>query len=265
MGCIDSCLHCLSLVPWATLIALVICWAGTALFCGAQHAAIANMKIIFDELSLEWTYVEKTAQSLQYSIYGIAGFIFLLTVLLFVDGLLSTRAVKHDYDSGCKPTCCGIAYGVIMTVFTYLTGIGWILITCASTLPVYFYFVTRQQCDAINNLEDDSTADNFCIYLDQTGIVEPGTNKQICGEELTAFCSNETVNLTQQLFLIGLIGAASALLSIKHFLMSLSSNYAYSKMQRKLAVYEDAKFREEMELNDIINTARSNERLTYKY
>ena len=56
-----------------------------------------------------------------------------------------------------------------MTVFTYLTGIGWILITCASTLPVYFYFVARQQCDAINSLEDDSTADNYCIYLDQTG------------------------------------------------------------------------------------------------
>jgi len=265
MGCIDSCLHCLSLVPWATLIALVICWAGTALFCGAQHAAISNMKIIFNDMSLDWTYFEKLAQSLQYSIYGIAGFIFLLTILLFVDGLLSTRAVKHDYDSGCKPTCCGITYGVIMTVFTYLTGIGWILITCASTLPVYFFFVAKQQCDAINSLEDESTADNYCIYLDQTGIVEPGTNKQICGEDLSAFCSNETVNLTQQLSLIGLIGAASALLSIKHFLMSLSSNYAYSKMQRKLAVYEDAKFREEMELNDIINTARSNERLTYKY
>lgn len=47
--------------------------------------------------------------------------------------------------------------------------------------------------------------------------------------------------------------------------MSLSANYAYSKMIKKLSIYEDAKYREEMELNDIINTARSNERLTYKY
>jgi len=47
--------------------------------------------------------------------------------------------------------------------------------------------------------------------------------------------------------------------------MCLSANYAYIKMARKLAVYEDVKYREEMELNDIINAARSNERLTYKY
>lgn len=46
--------------------------------------------------------------------------------------------------------------------------------------------------------------------------------------------------------------------------MSLSANYAYIKMAKKLAVYEDAKYREEMELNDIINAARSNERLTHR-
>ena len=45
--------------------------------------------------------------------------------------------------------------------------------------------------------------------------------------------------------------------------MCLSANFAYLKMARKLVEYEDAKYREEMELNDIINTARSNERLTH--
>ena len=39
-GCFSGCLRCLSLVPWATLIATVMCWAGTALFCGTGHEAI---------------------------------------------------------------------------------------------------------------------------------------------------------------------------------------------------------------------------------
>jgi len=265
MGCIDSCLHCLSLVPWASLIALVLCWAGTALFSGAGHSALSNTFDLLNESNIEGidiTSLMKLTQDLKYSIYGISAFIFLLTILLFVDGLMSTRAVKNDYDAGCKSTCWGLFTGIILTVFTYLSGIGWLLITCGVTLPVYFYLVSNSQCSAVS---EATNKEDFCLYFTQTGLVLPGQGGKLCGNDLQMLCENSQYKLTEQLYMITLIGAIAALVSMKQFLMSLSANYAYSKMIKKLSIYEDAKYREEMELNDIINTARSNERLTYKY
>lgn len=264
MSCLDSCLHCLSLVPWASLIALVLCWAGTALFSGALHAALTNTASILNESSITTDHIAEQSQNLKYSIYGISAFVFVLTILLFVDGLMTTRAVKNDYDAGCKSTCWGLLSGIVLTILTYVSGLGWIVLTCASTLPVHFFIVLRSQCRGLENLPDSSTdIDKFCVYFDQTGVVAPGTQAQICGNELEKFCNDENVGLTEQLYLISFIGAVAALVSMMQFLMSLSANLAYSKMIKKLSVYEDAKYREEMELNDIINTARSNERLTY--
>lgn len=267
MGCFDSCLHCLSLVPWASLIALVLCWAGTALFSGAGHAAITNTVKLLQDFNITRESatpdVLELAANLKYSIYGISAFIFLLTILLFVDGLMATRAVKNDYDAGCKSTCGGLFAGIVLTVFTYLSSIGWIVVTCGASLPVYFHLVSNWQCSAVESSPDD--ASDYCIYFSQTGLKAPGNDEGICGETLKQLCDSPEFIVSEQLFTIAFIGSAAALVSMKQFLMSLSANYAYSKMIKKLSVYEDAKYREEMELNDIINTARSNERLTYKY
>ena len=54
-------------------------------------------------------------QELQYAIYGIAAFMLLLSLLLFIDGTLATRTVKRDFDDGCKSTSCGICVGVFVS------------------------------------------------------------------------------------------------------------------------------------------------------
>jgi len=41
-------MQCLRLVPWSSLIAVVFCWAGTALFCGAAHEALAITPKLLD-------------------------------------------------------------------------------------------------------------------------------------------------------------------------------------------------------------------------
>nr|XP_002128797.1 neuronal membrane glycoprotein M6-a [Ciona intestinalis] len=259
MGCFDSCLRCLSLVPWASLIAAVLCWAGTALFCGTAHEAVSNSYILLNSTDFYWneTSTDTIIQNFKYSIYGIAAFMFVLSILLFVDGILSTRVVKSDYEEGCKTSCCGLCIGIFYTMLVYICGVGWLLITCFAAFPIHFFIVANSQCKA-----------NTCIDFRQTGILPahlPDDIGRICGDDLTKFCSTPTFNVTYQLYIVAFAGAAITLLSMKQFLMCLSANFAYLKMTKKLAVYEDTKYREEMELNDIINTARSNERLTYKY
>uniref|UniRef100_H2YUM0 Polycystin cation channel PKD1/PKD2 domain-containing protein n=1 Tax=Ciona savignyi TaxID=51511 RepID=H2YUM0_CIOSA len=110
MGCFDKCLRCLSLVPWASLIATVLCWAGTALFCGTSHEAASNTYNLLNSTGLNWTVssLDVLIDNFKYATYGIAAFMFLLSILLFVDGILSTRVVKSDYEDGCKTSCFGL-------------------------------------------------------------------------------------------------------------------------------------------------------------
>ena len=44
-------MQCLRLVPWASLIATMLCWAGTALFCGAGHEALTYTMILLNSTS----------------------------------------------------------------------------------------------------------------------------------------------------------------------------------------------------------------------
>jgi len=41
---------------------------------------------------------------------------FILSILLFVDGVLATRNVKRDFNDGCKSSTCGICIGVYVSI-----------------------------------------------------------------------------------------------------------------------------------------------------
>nr|CAB3250609.1 neuronal membrane glycoprotein M6-a [Phallusia mammillata] len=268
MGCFSGCVRCLSLVPWASLIATVMCWAGTAVFCGTGHEAITYTFNLLETANISgfnWTAtsIDEVLLPVKYATYGIAAYMFGLTLLIFIFGLFATRAVKSDYEDSCITSGCGICIGVFATFVSYLTTVGWILIICGAALPLYVFTVIWSQCDAVES------GLNACIDFVQLGIFPPSKESdpygRLCNDQLEVLCNDQNLNLTYQLYIIAFVGAGVALLSMKQYLMCLSANYAYIKMVRKLAVYEDVKYREEMELNDIINTARSNERLTYKY
>nr|XP_039254125.1 neuronal membrane glycoprotein M6-b-like [Styela clava]XP_039264955.1 neuronal membrane glycoprotein M6-b-like [Styela clava] len=273
MSCFESCVKCLGLVPWASLIALVICWAGTALFCGTGHEALTlSLKVLVDAkipgFSQGTSNIDEVFQAFKYAIYGIAPFMFILTILLLVDGILATRAVKKEIEFSCKTNKCGICAGILYSVITYLTSVAWLLMSVFAGLPIYFFQVSNTQCGIVLD-QPSSNITGVCIDFVQAGLMPyqnaPENYGKLCGEDLKTVCDSNDYTLTYQMFLIAFAGSCIVVLSLKHFLMALSANFAYIKMSRKLADYQNTKYQEEMELNDIINTARSNERLTYKY
>lgn len=274
MSCAERCSECLGLVPWASLIAMIVCWAGTALFCGTGHEALTlSLQLINDAgipgFDLTVSRVDEVLQSFKYAIYGISGYMFVLSLLLFSDGVLSTRAVKKEIDFSCKETKCGTCSNVMYTCISYVTSVGWLLMSAFAALPLYFFQVSNSQCDIVKNAPANTT-DGVCVDFVQAGLMpyQQSSNAnfgRLCGDDLESTCEKDEYTLTYQMYLIAFAGSCIAVLSMKHFLMTLSANFAYVRMARKLADYQDTKFREEMELNDIINTARSNERLTYKY
>lgn len=41
-GCLDCCIKCLGGVPYASLVATILCFSGVALFCGCGHVALTG-------------------------------------------------------------------------------------------------------------------------------------------------------------------------------------------------------------------------------
>uniref|UniRef100_A0A8I3WUN1 Neuronal membrane glycoprotein M6-a n=4 Tax=Simiiformes TaxID=314293 RepID=A0A8I3WUN1_CALJA len=111
-GCFECCIKCLGGIPYASLIATILLYAGVALFCGCGHEALSGTVNILQ------TYFEmaRTAGDtldvftmidiFKYVIYGIAAAFFVYGILLMVEGFFTTGAIKDLYGDF-KITTCG--------------------------------------------------------------------------------------------------------------------------------------------------------------
>ncbi|EDL40735.1 glycoprotein m6b, isoform CRA_c, partial [Mus musculus] len=98
-GCFECCIKCLGGVPYASLVATILCFSGVALFCGCGHVALAGTVAIleqhFSTNTSDHALLSEVIQLMQYVIYGIASFFFLYGIILLAEGFYTTSAVKE--------------------------------------------------------------------------------------------------------------------------------------------------------------------------
>ncbi|KAK3543104.1 hypothetical protein QTP70_011048 [Hemibagrus guttatus] len=109
-GCVDCCIKCLGGVPYASLLATILCFSGVALFCGCGHVALSGTLTILENNFYtnpsETSMLTEIICLLQYVIYGIASFFFLYGIILLAEGFYTTSAVKELHGEF-KTTICG--------------------------------------------------------------------------------------------------------------------------------------------------------------
>ncbi|CAD7679802.1 unnamed protein product [Nyctereutes procyonoides] len=248
-GCFECCIKCLGGIPYASLIATILLYAGVALFCGCGHEALSGTVNILQ------TYFEmaRTAGDtldvftmidiFKYVIYGIAAAFFVYGILLMVEGFFTTGAIKDLYGDF-KITTCGRCVSAWFIMLTYLFMLAWLGVTAFTSLPVYMYFNLWTICRNTTLVEGA----NLCLDLRQFVPWFPGPQGRLA------------LNMTFHLFIVALAGAGAAVIAMVHYLMVLSANWAYVKDACRMQKYEDIKSKEEQELHDIHST-RSKERL----
>ncbi|XP_073718903.1 glycoprotein M6Ab isoform X1 [Misgurnus anguillicaudatus] len=262
-GCSECCLKCLSGIPYASLIATILLYAGVALFCGCGHEALSGTVTILQ------TYFEVVRSPtdaldvfimidiLKYVIYGVASAFFVYGILLMVEGFFTTGAIRDLYGDF-KITTCGRCVSAWFIMLTYIFLLAWLGITAFTSLPVFMYFTVWNTCAniTVNNHP------NLCFDLRQFGIVSVGEEKKLCStsDNFNKMCESNELDLTFHLFVCALAGAGAAVIAMVHYLMVLSANWAYVKDACRMQKYEDIKSKEEQELHDIHST-RSKERL----
>nr|XP_033799960.1 myelin proteolipid protein isoform X1 [Geotrypetes seraphini] len=185
MGWVDCCPRG---VPFASVVATVLCFSGVALFCGCGHEALTGterlIETYFSKNYQDYEYLMHVINAFQYMIYGIAAFFFLYGALLLAEGFYTTTAIRHIFGDF-KTTIFG--KGLTATVtgspakgrgsrahqrvhslerlchcigkwlghpdkfvgVTYAVTLLWILLFACSAVPVYIYFSTWTTCNSI--------------------------------------------------------------------------------------------------------------------
>ncbi|XP_039195779.1 neuronal membrane glycoprotein M6-b isoform X2 [Crotalus tigris] len=263
-GCFECCIKCLGGVPYASLVATILCFSGVALFCGCGHVALAGtISILEQNFSTNVTdhaLLSEVIKLMQYVIYGIASFFFLYGIILLAEGFYTTSAVKELHGEF-KTTICGRCISGMFVFLTYVLGVAWLGVFGFSAVPVFMFYNMWSTCEVIRSLSANMTsADQICVDIRQYGIIPwnaiPG---KACGSTLANMCSTPEFYLSYHLFIVACAGAGATVIALIHSLMILSSNWAYLKDASKMQAYQDIKAKEEQELQDI--QSRSKEQL----
>ncbi|XP_007889823.1 glycoprotein M6Bb isoform X2 [Callorhinchus milii] len=265
-GCFECCIKCLGGVPYASLVATILCFSGVALFCGCGHVALTGTeKIVQTYISTNFgdhALLTDIIQLMQYVIYGIASFFFLYGIILLAEGFYTTSAVKEIHGEF-KTTACGRCISGMFVFLTYVLGVAWLGVFGFSAVPVFMYYNMWSACQTINFQSVNLTTpiDQICVDIRQYGIVpwnaSPG---KACGSFLASICGTPEFDLSYHLFIVACAGAGATVIALIHFLMIQSANWAYLKDACKMQIYQDLKTKEEQELHDI-HASRSKERL----
>uniref|UniRef100_A0A4W4GJX2 Neuronal membrane glycoprotein M6-a n=1 Tax=Electrophorus electricus TaxID=8005 RepID=A0A4W4GJX2_ELEEL len=217
VGCSECCIKCLSGIPYASLIATVLLYAGVALFCGCGHEALSGTVTILQNYfevvrsPLDALDVFTIIDILKYVIYGVAAAFFVYGILLMVEGFFTTGAIRDLYGDF-KITTCGRCVSAWFIMLTYIFMLAWLGVTAFSSLPVFMYFNIWNTCQNVTALESTK----LCIDLRQFGIVTLSEDRIVCSnmDKFQELCKSSELDLTFHLFVCALAGAGAAVIAM---------------------------------------------------
>uniref|UniRef100_A0A4W3HWU7 Glycoprotein M6Ba n=1 Tax=Callorhinchus milii TaxID=7868 RepID=A0A4W3HWU7_CALMI len=222
LGCFECCIKCLGGVPYASLVATILCFSGVALFCGCGHVALTGTeKIVQTYISTNFgdhALLTDIIQLMQYVIYGIASFFFLYGIILLAEGFYTTSAVKEIHGEF-KTTACGRCISGMFVFLTYVLGVAWLGVFGFSAVPVFMYYNMWSACQTINFQSVNLTTpiDQICVDIRQYGIVpwnaSPG---KACGS-----------------FLIENTSTGATVIALLIYMMATTYNYAVLKFKSR--------------------------------
>ncbi|XP_054881035.1 neuronal membrane glycoprotein M6-b-like isoform X1 [Poeciliopsis prolifica] len=253
-GCFECCIKCLGGVPYASLVATILCFSGVALFCGCGHVALTGTLTMlenhFSRITSDHATLAAVIQIFQYIIYGIASFFFIYAILLLGEGFYTTSAIKKELQSDFKTTICGRCITAFFMFLTYIFALVFIAIFCFTAIPVFLFFNMWNTCAAMRSPDSNITyPDSVCVDVRQYGVIPlNATPGKACGTTLTDICSTSEFYLSYHLYIVALAGAGATVIALIHYLMILAANWAYLKTAASTHDYQDIKTKDDQDL-----------------
>uniref|UniRef100_A0A182PLZ4 Uncharacterized protein n=1 Tax=Anopheles epiroticus TaxID=199890 RepID=A0A182PLZ4_9DIPT len=239
-GC---CKSCVTRIPYATLIATVMCLIGVGVFCGTMFRGTSLAIIMLDQVfHLRLPWIE--AVQIIFVVIG-ASMAALGLMILFV-GFLATGATRYKVYRAWGSRVGGRISCAVFMAISYVLNIAWILILCFLSIVTFVFTVFWNMC-ANTNVQTHRD----CIDLTQFYFMFPEGVKQedmkICEPaKVKAFCK-DGVEKCEIMFILATVSCLLIILSFVHYLMCLAANYAHIRDHEKFQELQEIQNLTEME------------------
>ncbi|XP_037904675.1 neuronal membrane glycoprotein M6-a isoform X2 [Hermetia illucens] len=237
----DCCRACMTRIPYATLIATLMCLLGVGIFCGTMYRGASLTIIMLDQvfhIRLLWI------EAVQMIFVIIAASMAALGFMILFVGFLATGATRHRVYRAWRSRVGGRISCAVFMGITYLLNFVWTLILCFLVIVTFVYTVFWNMCTSVEK-------SNTCIDLAQFHFMFPASVRQedlkICEKfEIKAFCK-DGVEIAEIMFVLATLASLLVILSLIHYLMCLSANYAHIRDHEKFQELQELQTLNEME------------------
>ncbi|XP_003425532.1 neuronal membrane glycoprotein M6-a isoform X2 [Nasonia vitripennis] len=234
----NFCNDCMARVPYATLIATIMCCLGVGVFCGTMYRGATLSVLMMDQvfrLRLGWL------EAVQLIFATIGASMSALGFMILCVGCLATGATRTKVYRAWRTRVGGrISCAVFMTI-TYILQLFWLLIFAFLVVTTFIFTMFWLLCS-----NPRVTELNQCIDLTQFSFMFPNNTKvdemQICGaQEVKLFCK-DYVEKAEIMFVLATIATILVILSLVHYLMCLSANYAHIRDHEKFQELQELQY-----------------------
>lgn len=226
----DACRTCLTRVPHATLISTIMCCLGVGVFCGTMYRGSALSILMFDEVfqfRLMWI------DALQMIFIVCSACMAALGFILLCLGCLTTGATRKKVYRAWKARVCGRISCAIFMIITYILTFIWLNLLIFLVIITFLFTIFWNLCSKPKNIEAAT-----CIDFTQFDFMFPSSVNQedmkICeAHKIKLFCK-DYVEKAEFMFILAMVSCVLVILSLVHYLMCLSANYAHIRDHGKI-------------------------------
>ncbi|KAJ8668602.1 hypothetical protein QAD02_010265 [Eretmocerus hayati] len=234
----NFCDDCLSRVPYATLIATIMCCLGVGVFCLTMYRGVTFAIIMMDQvfhIRLNWL------EGVQMTFTIIAASMAALGFMILCVGCLATGATRTKVYRAWRTRVGGrISCAVFMTI-TYLLKIFWLLIFAFLIVTSFIFIIFWQMCEnpRVQSLQDPIDFVQFSFLFPNRTQQE---DMKVSGDtEVKLFCK-DNVEKAVVMFILAAIATILVILSLVHYLMCLSANYAHIRDHEKFQELQELQY-----------------------
>jgi len=232
-----ACDGCITRTPYATLVALILCWAGVGVFCGTMYRGVnLTLRLLQDvfhlDRGLQW--VEPT--QLAFVILGAS--MAALALMILVTAILATGDTRVKVYKSSAGRVGGRIASACFIFITYILLVAWLIVLACCIVMTTFYTLSWGICSTEEIGWDNGVIDFYPLHF----MFPQGTQKVnmvVEGQaEIKMFCK-DYVQRAEVMFILATVACVLVVLSLVHFLMALSANYAHIRGQDKFTDLQD--------------------------
>ncbi|XP_043289788.1 neuronal membrane glycoprotein M6-a isoform X2 [Venturia canescens] len=234
----SMCNDCMARVPYATLIATIMCCLGVGIFCGTMYRGATLSALMMDQvfhIRLGWL----EAVQLIFTTIGASMAALGFTILCF--GCLATGATRHKVYRAWRSRVGGRISCAVFITITYILQLAWLLIFAFLVIMTLIFTIFWGLCSnpRVQSLND-------CINFTQFGFMFPNNTRvehmQVCGaQNIKLFCK-DYVEKAEVMMILATVASMLVVLSLIHYLMCLSANYAHICDHKKFQELQELQY-----------------------